>query len=179
MWEGRHINDKNVYTKVTSSIYNHSIVDIMRECEKKSSLRLLDTSQWSVPFYVSNCKRDARSGLLWFWLGGWRVYKHVSLINDIPSAECPLCFQEETATHILFQCKKTSELRTHISIPAELQENLQALHKSDSSLLLEQLGRYLNKVRSLRADALQKLSDRRRGVNNLLNTCHCIPDTVS
>jgi hypothetical protein len=173
LWEGHGLNDPHVYGKITSVLYAKNMGEILRECDMKSSLRLLNSKKWGTPFYVSHCNRDTRSGLLWFWLGGIFVYKHMASVNGVSIQTCPLCFDEETVSHVLFHCKKTQKLRQNMSLPQELQCDISKIYNCDNICMLNQLGRYFNKVRTMRSAALQKLADSREKGTTPAAPCKC------
>jgi exonuclease III len=156
LWQGEGLNSTSVYTKLQTELFLRNQAYIINQCNTMSSLRTIRTDVWGVPFFMTECNRNTRSNLLWFWLGGFITNKFVKIINDTKVATCPLCMKEETACHILLQCHVTSIHRIDIFHKIN-KVDLCTLRASHDISLLNALGKYISVVRAMRSEALANL----------------------
>jgi hypothetical protein len=136
------------------AIYEQGVKDVDRRCRDKSSLKFCKSPSDSVPHYMILCSQDARSGILWFRLGGWLIYKRVEEYNGIQKVICQLCKTAETAQNLLFHCSKTADIRKVLEQPTLHALLTSEFHMFDDTLQINKLGSYLNKVRNMRNTAL-------------------------
>jgi len=99
------------------------------------------------------------------------VYKWVVEENGVKCVKCPLCKQQETARHIMFECSETKIARDKHKVVAG-EKSLSEVYLISDKAQLESVGKYLNVVRALRGDALSKLRSV-GGVEETAAKCNC------
>ena len=157
LWVGDGINDRGVYKNVKSHFFAYHKKQLRTKCQLMKSLQaipLVDAD--APPPYMTLCSKEARSGLLWLWLGVWVSHKHVILDNGVRSVKCPLCLSSESARHILADCPNTQKYRIKFHVNT-YDFDFQIFRNCNDVKLLENLGLYLNTVRRVRGEAIQKI----------------------
>jgi hypothetical protein len=64
--------------------------------------------EWAREEYTVCCTRNERGGLAWFKTGIWKLR---GMRKGSEKARCPLCSEDEDATHILLKCSETRKWR--------------------------------------------------------------------
>ena len=169
LWVGTGLNESSVIKLVKSHMVKYSYKTTLTKCTEMTSLKLLPADTMAPPKYMQLCNRDARSGLLWFWLGLWLTYKHSVLRSGKSVTICPLCQQIETEYHLV-NCPKTQKFRTKYKFIGTHALDLRNLRNCGDSRTLENAGFYFNVVRKMRNDALQKLKGK---IIEEQNNCIC------
>jgi len=153
LWEGENLNDKNVYSNVSDAIKNRAHEITLMSCQEKKSLKLCRRSEWGASPYVAGCSRQARSGILWFVLGGWLTHKKcVKDAEGVTQSVCVLCGGRETSLHILYTCPATAKLRVQARLPPDMAP--EEVHEVTDTALLERVGKFLCEVRTRRSEVL-------------------------
>jgi hypothetical protein len=140
---GGHKQGKYIYSRLKSELFLNAIKKTVIDCAEMKSLILSHTAQWHVPPYVTICKRDDRSSLMWFWLGSFVTNKHVLHRLGKRFIMCPSCKERETAKHILFECSITQSFRTLRQL------TVNQIRFSEDPSFLASMGTYMSKVRNL------------------------------
>jgi hypothetical protein len=158
LWVGEGLNSRTVYTSIKRKIEIASRTTLLQRCALKKSLQCCNNESGAIPKYMELCAREQRSGILWYRLGGWLIYKWKKDINGTSQVVCPLCDRVETAMHILAECSSTAKHR--IGLDNEVLKNIKhgSFASLDDPVQLHKIGTYLNTVRTLRNKALQKVN---------------------
>ena len=108
--------------------------------------------KWTTQDYVLGRNPKDRTGMAWYKMGVWNL-RHTRK-NFEANKYMPLCLEPENEIHIIFECKKTKELRLKMFDKKFLVINkkiaLRKLINTSREIIRVNLGKYLYLVKKLR-----------------------------